>query len=151
MGVLRAAVEGPAEHLPKVLAPRPDAALVGRLAADVVLVAVVHAAQPGSLVAPTPAAGLAAEEEGVAQVRVDGADGGQDGAQVRHGQGGHVVGGRVCQLGGVLGVDREGGQHRHLGRRRDAAWFGGGMGGRDAVAEQAVQQVEGGNVFTRFV
>lgn len=45
-------------------------------------------------------------------------------------------------------MDRESGQHGHLGRGRDAAWLGGRVGGRDAVAEQAVQQVQGGDVFT---
>lgn len=147
MRVLRAAVEGPAEHPPKVLTARPNAALVGRLSAHMVLIA-LHVAQPSMLVAAPPAPVLAAEEEGVAEVGVHRADGGQDGAQIRHGQGGDLVGGRVCQFRGVLGVDRESGQHRYLGRWRDAAWFVGlRVGGRDAVAEQAVQQVQGGNVF----
>lgn len=84
MGMLCTAVEGPAKHLPKVLAPRPNASLVGRLPADVVIVA-LHPFQARMLGAAPPAPVLAAEEEGVAQVGVDGADGGQDGAQVRHG------------------------------------------------------------------
>lgn len=87
-----------------------------------------------------------AKDKGIAQLGVDGANRGQDTAQVRQRQGGYVVGFEVGKLRGVLGVDGEGRQHAELGGRRDEGGFGGRAGVGDALAEDGAEEVEGRGV-----
>lgn len=55
----------------------------------------------------------------------------------------------ICtgKLGRMLGVDREGSQHAELSWWRDEGGLGGRIGMRDVIAECAIEQVEGGDVY----
>lgn len=74
----RTAVEGPPQYLPEILAPCPDTATVGRLAANVVVVTLGTVVGVQFWVGASSWTAISAEEECVAQVGVYGADGGQD-------------------------------------------------------------------------